>query len=84
MAALVGDDQPVAAKLRLLGIAFIDKKRGWVVGYGGTVLRTHDAGETWIVQESATPANLYSISLHKSERGYAVGAGGVVLRYAGK
>ena len=65
---------------QLFGMSFVDKKTGWVVGYGGRVIRTYDGGRHWVDQDSATRADLFSVSFYKS-RGYAVGRDGLVMRY---
>lgn len=36
--------------LPLHGVWFIDEKRGWAVGSGGTILGTTDGGESWTIQ----------------------------------
>lgn len=36
--------------LPLLGLSFVDEKRGWAVGALGTILSTEDGGRSWSVQ----------------------------------
>lgn len=42
-------------------ITFADARRGWVVGPGGTVMRTDDGGQTWARQDTGTVKNLRSV-----------------------
>jgi len=59
----------------LRGIAFIDVDRGWVVGDGGTVLKTEDGGLNWRALPSGTTHPLGEIRMFNSQRGVAVGGG---------
>jgi photosystem II stability/assembly factor-like uncharacterized protein len=59
----------------LRGIAFIDVDRGWVVGDGGTVLKTEDGGLSWHTLPSGTKHPLSEIRMFNSQRGVAVGGG---------
>ena len=67
----------------LFSVTFIDAKRGWAVGEGGTILRTVDAGAHWRVQASGTGRDLYSVTFRGVTRGWIVGgsaAGSIILR----
>ncbi len=61
-------------------VNFADDKKGWIVGYGGVVLRSSDKGHTWIKQESITTGHLYGLYITK-KFGWAVGAKGTILSY---
>ena len=61
-------------------VSFADDKNGWIVGYGGIVLRSSDKGHTWIKQESSTAGHLYGLFITK-KFGWAVGAKGTILNY---
>ena len=63
-----------------LNVQFVDDNNGWAVGRSGTILRTDDAGVTWIEQESGTKQNLYGLYFVK-KLGWAVGGDGTMLRY---
>ncbi len=39
---------PVPVSVGLVGVRFVDARRGWIVGHGGVVLGTTDAGESWV------------------------------------
>lgn len=70
----------VPTKQELIHIDFIDDRRGWVVGAGGTILHTDDAGETWTRQNSETKATLYHIDFRNEKLGWAVGEKGTILK----
>jgi photosystem II stability/assembly factor-like uncharacterized protein len=61
-------------------VDFADDKNGWIVGYGGTILRSNDRGKTWILQDSGTKDNFYGLFMMK-KHGWAVGAKGSIVRY---
>ena len=68
----------------LLGITFVDGRRGFTVGgtteHGpAVILRTEDAGESWWKIDVAAHGRLYDIDFPTARRGYAVGYG-VILR----
>ncbi len=43
---------PTGQSLPLVGLCFVDDKRGWAVGALGTILATEDGGRTWTRQRS--------------------------------
>jgi photosystem II stability/assembly factor-like uncharacterized protein len=57
----------------LLGVAFVDATRGWVVGGSGTILATTDGGETWSRQDSGSRAELNAVVFPDAAHGWAVG-----------
>ena len=66
----------------LMDIAFADERSGWAVGHGWTVLKTEDAGETWVAQEvpgDATPF-LKGVSALSSSNALVAGLNGTILR----
>jgi len=64
----------------LLSVQFLNDDDGWVIGRTGTILRTVDAGKSWVSQDSSTKQNLYSLHFNKNI-GWAVGGDGTILRY---
>jgi photosystem II stability/assembly factor-like uncharacterized protein len=56
-----------------------DGNRGWAVGGAGRILRTLDAGTTWLGQASGTSFALNDVWFTSDLEGWAVGAGGTVL-----
>jgi photosystem II stability/assembly factor-like uncharacterized protein len=61
-------------------VQFASEDEGWIVGRGGTILRSGDGGRTWVRQESRTKQHLYALFVDKKS-GWAVGGDGIVLQY---
>ena len=53
---------------------------GFVVGDGGTILRSYDAGMTWSSLTSGTTNALYDVYFFDPTQGIAVGEQGLILR----
>jgi photosystem II stability/assembly factor-like uncharacterized protein len=66
---------------RLRAIAFLDSRRGFVVGDGGTVLSSKDGGETWESLSVPTKENLRDIHF-AGESGWIAGHSGTLLHSA--
>ncbi len=64
----------------LYSVYFTSSSTGWVVGTGGTILKTTNGGDNWFSQSSGTAANLYSVHLTSSSTGCAVGSSGKILQ----
>jgi photosystem II stability/assembly factor-like uncharacterized protein len=65
----------------LLDIRFAsDGRDGWIVGEHGTVLRTANAGRSWVPQQSGTTSRLFAVAAVSSDIACAVGSHGVLLR----
>ncbi|HKE56785.1 MAG TPA: YCF48-related protein [Pyrinomonadaceae bacterium] len=64
----------------LIHIDFVNDRRGWIVGDGGTILNTIDGGQTWSPQSSNTKATIYHVDFRDEKRGWAVGERGTILR----
>lgn len=65
----------------LHSVQFIeDRRRGWAVGSGGTILATDDGGRSWVAQNSGSKAELYAVQfLANGQHGWAVGVEGTML-----
>lgn len=72
--------QRAPSRLELIHIDFVNDKRGWIVGDGGTILATIDAGVTWIKQNSGTTNTLYHVDFRNENKGWVVGERGTLLR----
>lgn len=70
-----------AAKERgsLQDITFPDKKVGYAVGPQGKILKTPDAGTTWVAQNSGTTVGLFGIDCVDHTRCWVVGEKGTIL-----
>jgi photosystem II stability/assembly factor-like uncharacterized protein len=53
----------------LKGVDFISENMGWAVGDYGYIYKTIDGGNSWIVQQSGTKAELKSVSMSDSLKG---------------
>jgi photosystem II stability/assembly factor-like uncharacterized protein len=73
--------QSVLADSGLQAIAFCDSSHGAIVGLRGLILRTDDAGQTWVHDSSEFTSDLYDVFLLDSNRAWAVGANGLVLGF---
>jgi hypothetical protein len=62
----------------LRGLYFLDERRGWVVGEGGEVLRTTDAGAHWASAEARGPVPLNGVYFLEDGRGWIVGNDGFI------
>jgi len=63
----------------ITAVRFVDPRRGWITGfYAGLgrslILRTDDAGATWVVDADIAGEELYTLFVQGRERLWAVGA----------
>ena len=63
--------------------AFRSPTEGWLVGLGGTVFHTSDAGQTWNLEPSAVEGPLFGLTLHDGEPVAVGGLGTLVRRGSG-
>src|ERR1044071_2099062 len=54
---------PLPQGNNLRGASFVDANTGTVVGDYGTIVRTTDGGNSWMIQSSGTTQNLWAVSL---------------------
>ena len=64
----------------LMAITAIDQMNATAVGNGGVILRTSDAGATWITQLSTTTRPLFRSCFTSSDTGIIVGDYGIMLK----
>lgn len=71
----------VSSSTRQLNGVFFDAdgRHGWVVGSGGEILATTDAGATWVRQISNALFNLNAVWFTDADSGWAVGNAGTAL-----
>ena len=60
--------------------SFTDANTGTAVGDNGTIIRTIDGGNNWIIQSSGTTNALLGVSFADADHGTAVGASGTIVR----
>jgi photosystem II stability/assembly factor-like uncharacterized protein len=65
--------------VRLFSSSFLDVNKGIAVGRQGSILRTSDAGGTWVNENSGTTAILYGVQYLNENTAYAVGENGTIL-----
>jgi photosystem II stability/assembly factor-like uncharacterized protein len=73
--------QNVMTQPGLQAIAFCDSSHGAVVGLDGLLLRTDDAGQTWVRDSSDFTSDLYDVYMLDSTHAWAVGDHGLVLGF---
>ena len=64
----------------LTDVCFISDEIGWVVGYGGIILKTTNAGGNWNEQTSGTALNLHSVNFVTEQTGWIGGEDGLQLK----
>jgi hypothetical protein len=69
----------VVAQSGLKAMRFLDPSNGVAVGSGGLILRTTDAGNTWLTDTAETSLDLYAVWMVDSVHAWAAGDSGVVL-----
>ncbi len=62
----------------LISLHFSDEQTGYVVGYGGVILKTNNGGTTWTQQASGTTDRFYSTYFTNALNGWAVGDAGTI------
>lgn len=65
----------------LYSVSFGDALRGWAVGWGPTLLRTTDGGQTWTAQSANAPTNvLFAVEALGPDVAWIAGGDGFVAR----
>lgn len=72
------EDELTNPRPSLFSIFFTDRNNGWICGIDGTMLRSTDSGETWMMLPAKTDLALYTVFL-RGEKGWAVGDKGAYL-----
>jgi photosystem II stability/assembly factor-like uncharacterized protein len=71
---------PLPTDNKLSSVWFTNANTGYAVGDSGTILKTINAGSTWITLSSGTTNNLLSVYFTGTDTGYVVGAKGTILK----
>ena len=74
------DKSKFGTSLGLSSIYFIGADTGYVVGQSGIVLKTTNAGITWIIMTSENYGVLESVYFTDAVTGYATGWGGTIIK----
>ena len=64
----------------LRSVYFINSDTGYIVGEGGSYLKTTNGGTNWTAQISGTTVNLRSVYFVNANTGYFVGENGTILK----
>ena len=74
--------QTVPTSATLNDVSFVDAKTGWVAGHWGTILKTTDGGQKWVLSRSDTQVDqpLFSIRFTSSNDGFAAGLWSLMLK----
>src|SRR5256714_12120564 len=71
---------PLPQVTPLYSVSFTSASTGTATGDNGTIVRTTDGGNSWVIQSSGTTNTLYGVSFTDINHGTAVGAAGTVVR----
>jgi photosystem II stability/assembly factor-like uncharacterized protein len=61
------------------GIAFPSASVGYIVGGGGSIMKTTDGGSTWVDQTSPIPDSFFDVFFKSETEGWIVGDNGVIV-----
>jgi photosystem II stability/assembly factor-like uncharacterized protein len=64
---------------RFYDVTALTKDRAFVVGYGGKIIETNDAGRTWESRTSGTEMALYAVRFADEQHGFISGQDGLIL-----
>lgn len=64
----------------LQSVKFIDSNIGFAVGSLGTILKTTNGGNNWIIKYSGVTNQLNSVSFINSTIGFVVGINGTIIK----
>lgn len=62
-------------------IHFVDLNNGWVVCFGGQIIRTTNGGANWYSEFSGVSNDLMAVDFVDLNNGWAVGSNGIILKY---
>lgn len=65
---------------QFFGTQFLNGSLGWVIGEYGDIIKTTDAGESWIIQNSNTGQDLFGLYFISSTTGWIDGLNGIILK----
>ena len=65
-------------QIAFYGITFPSSTVGYMVGSGGAIYKTEDAGDTWVEQTSPTTLSFFDVFFKSATEGWAVGDNGLI------
>jgi len=73
-------DRKIYLTDKFYDVEAITPEKAIIVGYGGKILSTSDAGRNWSVVPSGTDKAIYKVAMVDESNGWAVGQTGLVLK----
>ena len=71
---------PATTSNQMTSLYFIDDQTGWSIGEYGTILKTTDAGITWMIQEIPWLFDLSDVFFPTERVGYAISTDGFMIK----
>jgi len=62
------------------GIQFANENIGWIVGYDGTIRKTDNGGDSWILLQSGVTSDLWDISFINEQVGWVCGSNNTIIK----
>ncbi len=66
--------------MRFMDIFILDEQTTWICGNAGIILKTTDGGQNWILKNTGTTEQIWSIYFTDALNGFACGSTGLLLR----
>ena len=74
------EERETACPNYLTSVYFPSPLIGYAVGANGTIIKTIDGGNNWIIQNSGINFHLYSVHFINNDTGYATGTSNQILK----
>ncbi|MDP3830118.1 MAG: YCF48-related protein, partial [Ignavibacteriaceae bacterium] len=71
---------PLPQGNNLMASKFVSETIGYIVGDGGTIIKTSNSGDNWVLQNSGTKNLLNSVSFVNEALGFAGGNNGCIVK----
>ncbi len=71
---------PKVPRVTYVGVYFVNKDTGWVVGDLGALIKTTDGGESWTISETNTTTPLLKVRSYNGQVVITSGYDGLILR----
>lgn len=67
-------------EITFYGIHFVNENIGWIVGCDGTIKKSDNGGDSWILQQSRVTSDLWDISFINDQVGWVCGSKNTILK----
>lgn len=71
---------PAPQKTDYYSVKFANDTTGWIVGSGGVILKTNNAGKKWFLTKSPMLNSLFALDFENENVGWVVGSNGTILK----